>query len=104
MFWPWKLCLGLGAAALIVAITASLLAGDGQISKRVLLLCSFLILVFAVGGVVTYYYHLNEPVDQQENDDEPTRLSETISRETYQVRQDLPPRTIGSPSLHPKAF
>jgi hypothetical protein len=104
MFWPWKLGLGLGAAGLIVAVTASLLHANGQFSRRVLLLCSLLIAVFAVAGVVTYYYHLNEPVDQQENDDEPTKLSKTLSRDTYQVRQALPPRTIGSPSLHAKAF
>jgi hypothetical protein len=104
MFWPWKLGLGLAAPALIVAITASLLGAEGRISRRVLMLCSLLILVFAAAGVVTYYYHLNEPVEQQESDDEPTRLSKTLSRDTYQVRHDLPPRTIGSPSLHPKAF
>ena len=104
MFWPWILGLGLGASALIVAITASLLHEDGHVRRRVLTLCSLLILALAAAGVVTYYYHLNEPVEQQENDDEPTKLSKTLSRDAYQVRQDLPPRTIGSPSLHPNAF
>ena len=104
MFWPWKLGLGLGAAGLIVAITASLLQENAHVTRRVLMLCSLLIVVFAVAGMVTYYYHLNEPVDPQENDDEPTKLSQTLPDNAYQVRQDLPPRTIGSPSLHAKAF
>jgi hypothetical protein len=104
MFWPWKLGLGLGAAGLVVAITASLFQENGQSTRRVLLLCSLLIATLGVAGVVTYYYHLNEPIDQQETDDEPARISQTLSRDTYHVLQALPPRTIGSPSLHPKAF
>src|ERR1035438_1715429 len=77
MFWPWKLGLALGAAGLIVAITATLLLNDGQITRRVLLFCSLLIATFVVAGVVTYYYHLNEPVDQQEQDeDEPAKISQ----------------------------
>ena len=76
MFWPWKLGIGLTSAALIVAITANLVRNEGRITGRALMFCSFLIAIFIVAGVVTYYYHLNEPVDQDEDqDDEPSKIS-----------------------------
>src|SRR5437899_11766935 len=61
MFWPWKFGLGLGAALLIVSITADLARNGGAISKRAILFCSLLIAVAVVAGVVTFYYHFNEP-------------------------------------------
>jgi uncharacterized PurR-regulated membrane protein YhhQ (DUF165 family) len=76
MFWPWKLGIGLTSAALIVAITANLVRNEGRITGRALMFCSFLIAIFIVAGVVTYYYHLNEPADQDEDqDDEPSKIS-----------------------------
>ena len=101
MFWPWKLGLGAGAAVLVVAITAHIIRHNGAITRRVWLLGALLLATMAVAGVVTYYYHVNEPIDNgDETDDEPAR----ISRIDYQTRQALPPRTIGNPSLHPNAF
>src|ERR1700726_1084954 len=76
MFWPWKLGISVGSAALIVAITAELVRNDGNITRRTLLFCSFLIAVLVVAGVVTYYYHVNEPADQDEDqDNEPAKIS-----------------------------
>jgi hypothetical protein len=43
MFWPWKFGISLAAAGLITSITADLTRE------------------------VTYYYHLNEPTDDDEN-------------------------------------
>jgi hypothetical protein len=113
MFWPWKLGIGVAAAGLIVAITASILEEDGEIGRRTLILGSLLLVTLGTAGIVTYYYHLNEPTDQQGDEDEPAKISR-IEWESampcltknliYQVRQALPPRTIGSPSLQPKAF
>ena len=38
--------------------------------------CSFLIAIFIVAGVVTYYYHVNEPTDQDDDqEDEPSKIS-----------------------------
>src|SRR5437660_12800705 len=61
MFWPWKLVLSVGAATLIVAITANLARTNGAITSRVLLLGALLLATMAIAGVVTYYYHVNEP-------------------------------------------
>jgi hypothetical protein len=77
MFWPWKLAIGLISSGLIVAITANLVRNEGKITGRALMFCSFLIVTFIVAGVVTYYYHLNEPADQNEDqDDEPSKISQ----------------------------
>jgi hypothetical protein len=83
MFWPWKLGLGIGAALLVVAITANLVENDGAITRLALTLGSFLIVVIVVAGMVTYFYHLNEPPpDQQdESDDEPAKVRLTVGPE-----------------------
>jgi len=76
MFWPWKLGIGAACAGLIVAITANLAQNDGRITRRALWFCSLLIAVLITAGVVTYYYHVNEPVDQDDDqDDAPAKIS-----------------------------
>jgi hypothetical protein len=79
MFWPWKFGLSIAAAGLIVAITSSLVQNNGALTRLALTLCSFLILVVVVAGMVTYFYHLNEPPEQDEQtDDAPARISQTV--------------------------
>jgi hypothetical protein len=79
MFWPWKLGISVACAGLIVAITANLVLNDGQITRRALLFCSFLIAVLVMAGVVTYYYHVNEPSEPDENqNDEPAKISQLM--------------------------
>src|SRR5438105_6664416 len=73
MFWPWKLGLSVGAAALIVGITSNLAHNSGAVTRRAMLLFSLLIVVLALAGVVTYYYHLYEPTDQEDQQDEPAK-------------------------------
>jgi hypothetical protein len=76
MFWPWKLGLGVGAALLVVAITANIAQSNGALTRRALLLCSLLLATLVVSGVVTYYYHLNEPTENGDQDDsEPAKIS-----------------------------
>ncbi len=57
MFWPWKFGLSLLGATLIVAISA------GRMPK---LAAALLVITIGVAGMVTYYYHLNEPADQDD--------------------------------------
>src|SRR5882724_3413697 len=64
MFWPWKLGLGGAAALLITAISADLVRADGAVRKRVWLYGLLLLVTITVAGLVTYYYHLNEPTDE----------------------------------------
>ena len=78
MFWPWKLGLALSAAAIIVAVTSNLIRHEGEITRRTLFLGSLLLAVLGTAGVVTYYYHLNEPVDQQQDEDEPAKISNVV--------------------------
>ncbi len=76
MFWPWKLGIGIAAAGLITGITASILANDGEMTRRTLMLGSLLLVTLGTAGIVTYYYHLNEPTEQQdEEDDQPAKVS-----------------------------
>jgi hypothetical protein len=79
MFWPWKFGLSISAAALIVAITSNLVQNRGAITRLALTLCSFLIVVLVVAGLVTWFYHLNEPPDQDNQPgDEPARISRLL--------------------------
>src|SRR5438094_9119880 len=71
MFWPWKLGLSVAGAGLIVAITAGVAHDDGAVTRRIVLLVSVLIGVVVLAGVVTYYYHLHEPADDEDQQDEP---------------------------------
>ena len=68
MFWPWKFGVTLAAAWLICAITANLFHNAGAISRRAVLYAALLFAVTVTAGVVTYYYHLNEPADDDNGD------------------------------------
>ena len=70
VFWPWKLGIGLGAATLVVAMTAALVQDDGEIGRRVLSLAVMLVIVMLAAGALSYSAHLNEPADDNQ-DDEP---------------------------------
>jgi hypothetical protein len=76
MFWPWKLAIPLIGAALVVAITSGLAHGSGWKSPRILLMGASLVLLMVVAGVVTYYYHVNEPTDQ-DDEDQPSQMTRT---------------------------
>jgi hypothetical protein len=78
MFWPWKMGLGGAAALLITAITANIIQADGAIKKRCWIYGSLLLATIALAGMVTYYYHLNEPVDEENPDDQPTTISSVL--------------------------
>ena len=76
MFWPWKLAIPLIGAALIVAMTSGLARGSRWRSPRILLMGVSLVLLMLVAGVVTYYYHVNEPTDQ-DDEDQPSQITRT---------------------------
>ena len=79
MFWPWKLGLGVGASLLITGITADLVRADGAVTKRAVFYGSLLIATMVLAGVVTYYYHLNEPSDEdQDNQDAPAKVTKIL--------------------------
>jgi hypothetical protein len=64
----WKLGLSGAAALLITLIVADLIGADGRFRKRSWVYSILLIAVLSMAGFVTYYYHLNEPTDDDEDD------------------------------------
>jgi hypothetical protein len=99
MFWPWKLGIGAACAGLIVAITANLVRNEGQITRRTLWFCSLLIVVVIGAGVVTYYYHVHEPVDEQddEQDDEQAKITSMLSGDRQSAKDDRLPYRLALP-------
>jgi hypothetical protein len=56
MYWGWKLGLGLGLAAAVVAYTAALLSEDSWWSLRSARWLVAILLLTVVMGAVTYFY------------------------------------------------
>jgi hypothetical protein len=81
MFWPWKMGVSTAAALLVTGITADLVRSDGRVRKRVWLYGSLLVVTVIVAGLVTYYYHLHEPTDEDDSgDQQPTVTTSLDSR------------------------
>ena len=70
MFWPWKFGVSIVAAWLITGITAALVGSGGAVTRRIRVLGSLLVAIVAVAGLVTYYYHLHEPSDEDDSGDQ----------------------------------
>ncbi len=75
MFWPWKLGLTVAAAGLVTAITAELFRSSDSFSRRAIVYAGLLVAVTFTAGIVTYYYHMNEPADDQDDNNTPTVTS-----------------------------
>jgi hypothetical protein len=86
MFWPWKLGMSFLAAGLIVAITGNLVKNEGTVTRRSMVYIGVLIATLVVAGVVTYYYHLNEPTDNDDEDDQPVRISRVVNKSDWSDR------------------
>ncbi len=67
MYWPWKFGIGILTAWLITAMTASLVRNEGAIKGRFWLLTTLFIATIVVAGCVTYFYHVNEPDEQDDS-------------------------------------
>ena len=77
MFWPWKFGLTVAAAWLTTAITAELFRGHpeksiaenpGALTRRAITYAALLFAVIVMAGVVTYYYHMNDPAEDENGD------------------------------------
>ena len=79
MFWPWKFGLAIASALLITGITWEL-AKPQRFSRRAIVLCWLLFAVIVTAGVVTFYYHVNEPGDEDESDDQPAAVTRILTR------------------------
>jgi hypothetical protein len=75
MFWPWKLVLSATAALLTTALTANLVGTNGVVGKRIWFYGTLLLATIALAGMVTYYYHLHEPTDEDDQGDQPATIT-----------------------------
>jgi hypothetical protein len=66
MAWWWKVALGFGAAYATVRATAAALTSERAWGRRTLRWLTVLLALTVAAGLVTYYYHLYEPSDQEE--------------------------------------
>ena len=69
MPWYTKLACGLAMASCTIGFTAGLVEGARPWNSRSARWFSGLLAVAIVMGVITYYYHLHEAVDQPDSDD-----------------------------------
>jgi uncharacterized membrane protein YadS len=63
MPWFFKFLLAFGLAAAVVKLTA---VSVREARSRVLIWSAIVALFLIAAGLVTYYYHLNEPLDSDE--------------------------------------
>lgn len=66
MPWYWKLALGIGTALAAVRTTMAAMEHEQAWNSRTLKWIGITLALLLVCGVVTYYYHLNEPQDEQD--------------------------------------
>jgi len=66
MAWYWKLGIGLAAAYAVVKATAAALTAERAWNGRTLRWLAALLALAAAAGLVTYYYHLYEPGDEEQ--------------------------------------
>jgi hypothetical protein len=81
MPWCWKAGIGFGAASAAVRLTAAFASDHSSAPRRRITWMLVLASLALCAGLVTYYYHLNEPQDDN-NEDVPATVTPTarISR------------------------
>ncbi|MDE3196531.1 MAG: hypothetical protein KGN84_09315 [Acidobacteriota bacterium] len=89
MFWPWKMGLAGAISLLVVLITGDLVRADGRFTKKARLYAALLVLAIATAGLVTYYYHLNEPQDDNDDDDQAPAITQTMDAAGLHLRHGL---------------
>jgi hypothetical protein len=66
MAWYWKLLLGVGVSAAAVKATAAAVEHEQAWNPRTLRWLAVIITLLIGCGVLTYYYHLYEPEEEDE--------------------------------------
>lgn len=74
MPWYWKLGLTTGAAYAFTRLTMCWAGEHGAGRRSMALWVVALLLLMGCAGAVTYYYHLYEPTDSEENTDQTTAM------------------------------
>lgn len=66
MHWAWKLGLSLALAGAIVSYTAALVSGESLWTLQAARSLAIILIVVVAMGIVTYYYVLQEEVNEPE--------------------------------------
>ncbi len=77
MAWYWKLCLGAGIAFATVKATSAGVAGQRTWNSRTLRWISIILALALACGAVTYYYHVTEPADDDQDQQDSAPSSQT---------------------------
>jgi hypothetical protein len=84
MYWAWKLGLGFSLAASIVAFTAAMIAEESAWTLRSARWLAVIIILACGIGVVTWYYTLQEQVNEpEENGAVSMLLSPVVHSQNY---------------------
>jgi hypothetical protein len=67
MPWYWKAGIGFATASAVVQLTTALARTDSSARWRIVTWTLVLAGLALCAGLVTFYYHLNEPVDEDED-------------------------------------
>ena len=68
MAWYWKAAIGIPAAYSVVKLTILLASDHPQRKRRIMAWTALLIFLTLSAGGLTYYYHLHEPLDEDDQD------------------------------------
>lgn len=92
MFWPWKFGLTLLAAGLTTAFTAEVIRAGR--SRRAMFYVGMFVVVLVTAGLVTYYYHVNEPADEDEGDDSSAAQATELWQPERNILSNLDRRSV----------
>lgn len=68
MPWYWKLIPVVGISGSIVGFTSATAASERAITRKSAVWALTIILFGVAMGLITYYYHVNEPLDEQDDE------------------------------------
>ncbi len=89
MAWYWKAGIGFAMAAAVIRLTVAITSDSPHARRRITLWTLVLFGLAICAGLVTYYYHLNEPADDEE--DAPATVTPTA-----RIARPAVPRAIRS--------
>ncbi len=78
MPWYWKLAIPLAGAAAILKATQAAVEGERVWSARTLRWLILTLLAMTAAGLLTLYYHVNEPAEEEPEDATQTRLTQQL--------------------------
>lgn len=80
MAWYWKALLGFAVAYATVKATAAAVNHPRAWNARTLKWLSIVLALALACGAVTYYYHMNEPPDEPDDENAPAQTAYHLSR------------------------